>query len=235
MTVAVEAGPRRLDSAAVAQGQVRTQAERTASARKRLVRAAIRLLAERGYTGTTLAEIGREAGLSRGLVTHHFGSKDACVVAAIEEIRRVAHRAFAAGAAPGRRGLERIDHLIAAYIGSTRGGQQYIRALYVVMADAISEAPGLRAAVAEADEIFRSNIRVLLEHAVADGDVPAGTDLDAQSVLVEGILRGVCLQWFVDPERIDIDTAIAAVQAMVRASLTGRRTGAGTAVGAPPG
>ena len=40
----------------------RTQAERTATAHRRMIRAAIRLIARQGYTKTTLAEVGREAG-----------------------------------------------------------------------------------------------------------------------------------------------------------------------------
>lgn len=197
----------------------RTQADRTARARRRLIQAAIRLLAERGYTGTTLAEIGREAGLSRGLVTHHFGSKDACIIAAIEEIRATAQRVFQEGAVDGRRGLARIDNLIAMYIGSARGGTQYVRALYVVMADAISEAPSLREAVAHVNEVFRSHLRAMLAEAVEDGEIPPDTDLAANAVLVEGLLRGVCLQWFTDPDRVDLDAAIRAAQHMVRAGL----------------
>lgn len=38
--------------------------------------AAIRLVARVGYTHTTLESIGVEAGYSRGLVQHRFGSKD---------------------------------------------------------------------------------------------------------------------------------------------------------------
>nr|MDT0663657.1 helix-turn-helix domain-containing protein [Micromonospora sp. DSM 115978] len=140
------------------QTQPRTQAERSAQARRRLVDAAIRLLAEHGYTGTTLTEIGRVAGVSRGLVTHHFGSKDACVVAAIEQIRDAARQTFTASARGDLRGLARLDHLVEAYLSSVRSDRQYTRALYVVLADAISEAPSLREAVAHTDEVFRAHL-----------------------------------------------------------------------------
>lgn len=57
----------------------RTQAQRRAESRVRLIQAAIRLLGSHGYAGTSLVEIGKAAGLSRGLVSHHFGSrKRAC-------------------------------------------------------------------------------------------------------------------------------------------------------------
>ena len=55
--------------------QPRTQAERTALAESRMVRAAIDLLNTVGIQGTTMVAIGEMAGYSRGLATHHFGSK----------------------------------------------------------------------------------------------------------------------------------------------------------------
>ncbi|HEV8172134.1 MAG TPA: helix-turn-helix domain-containing protein, partial [Actinoplanes sp.] len=39
--------------------------------------AAIRLIAERGTDATTVRDIAREAGVSPGLLRHHFGSKEA--------------------------------------------------------------------------------------------------------------------------------------------------------------
>src|ERR1700748_893308 len=53
----------------------RTQAERAAESDRRLLRAALKLIAERGYRNTSLAAIGEEAGYSRGLVNDRFGSK----------------------------------------------------------------------------------------------------------------------------------------------------------------
>lgn len=63
---AAEAGPR------VAR---RSQAERTASMRARLIDAAIVCLDRLGYSATTLATIAEEAGVSRGGMLHQFPSK----------------------------------------------------------------------------------------------------------------------------------------------------------------
>jgi AcrR family transcriptional regulator len=200
----------------------RTQVERADQARRRLVRAAIKLLAERGYTGTTLAAIGREAGLSRGLVTHHFGNKDACILAAIREIQAGAVRDFTPD--PARRGLATIDHIIRMYLDSARSGELYMRALYVAHADSISEAPGLREAVAVANESFRAALRGCLRQAIEDGEVPPDTDRQQAALLIEGLLRGVCMQWFVDPGQMDVEAAIHAAQHLVRNGLAAATT-----------
>lgn len=198
--------------------EVRTQVERAAQARQRLVAAAIKLLAERGYTGTTLEAIGREAGLSRGLVTHHFGNKDACVIAAVNEIRHTAADLFAP--VPGVRGMRLIDNLLGTYFGTARSDRAYyIRALYVVHADSISQAPSLRDSVIHTNEVLRAYVRSCLGQAVEDGEIPAGTDLHSAAILIEGLLRGVSMQWFVDPAKVDLDVSIAAARSFVRAGL----------------
>jgi AcrR family transcriptional regulator len=64
----------------------RTQAERRATTRAALLDATVACLAELGYTGTTTTEIVRRAGVSRGAQVHHFPTKQALVVAAIDHL-----------------------------------------------------------------------------------------------------------------------------------------------------
>lgn len=47
-----------------------------ADARNAIVEAAIALFAERGFHGATMREIAQHAGVSQGLLHHHFGGKD---------------------------------------------------------------------------------------------------------------------------------------------------------------
>lgn len=60
----------------------RTQEERSATTRKRLLEATIDLLIERGYARLTTADIARRAGVSNGARVHHFPTKEELVVAA---------------------------------------------------------------------------------------------------------------------------------------------------------
>ena len=61
---------------------VRTQAERRAASRTRLLDAAVASLAERGYAGTTFPEVLKRAELSNGALWRHFHSKADLMVAA---------------------------------------------------------------------------------------------------------------------------------------------------------
>ncbi|PSC04175.1 TetR/AcrR family transcriptional regulator [Alsobacter soli] len=74
----------------MAKPQRRTQEERSAETRARLVEATLDCLNERGYPRTTTAEIAERAGVTRGALNHHFPSKDALVVRAIEHLLKSA-------------------------------------------------------------------------------------------------------------------------------------------------
>lgn len=70
----------------------RTQEERRAETRARLLDATLRSLEEVGYPGTTTRRVAELAGVSQGAQTHHFPYRVDLVGAALEELaeRRVA-------------------------------------------------------------------------------------------------------------------------------------------------
>lgn len=71
------------------------------TARARIRDAALRLFAERGMDGATIRDIARAAGVSGGLVRHHFGSKDglreACDSFALDQIMRIKEQVLLEG------------------------------------------------------------------------------------------------------------------------------------------
>ena len=56
--------------------------------REALLRATVRVVAQRGMRGLTYRAVAQEAGVAHGLVAHHFGSIDALVSAALQEAAR---------------------------------------------------------------------------------------------------------------------------------------------------
>jgi AcrR family transcriptional regulator len=66
----------------------RTNEEITAETRRRLIAAARRLFATRGYADTTADEIGEKAGLTRGALHYQFGDKRGVFVAVTEQLLR---------------------------------------------------------------------------------------------------------------------------------------------------
>jgi AcrR family transcriptional regulator len=64
----------------------RTQAQRSAAMRTRLLDATVECLVANGYAGTTTQRVAELAGVTRGAQVHHFRSKEDLVVAAIEHL-----------------------------------------------------------------------------------------------------------------------------------------------------
>jgi AcrR family transcriptional regulator len=58
---------------------------RRAQTRARLLEAAARVYARRGFAGATLEEVAAEAGFTKGAVYGHFGSKEKLLLALVEE------------------------------------------------------------------------------------------------------------------------------------------------------
>lgn len=66
----------------------RTQAERSAETRGRIIEAAIASLCEDGYGATTTVHVAKLAGVSRGAMLHHFPTKEDLIFATADEVVR---------------------------------------------------------------------------------------------------------------------------------------------------
>lgn len=99
----------------------RTQEERSAETRGRLLEATIDLLIERGYARLTTADIAKRAGVSNGARVHHFRTKEDLVVAANAELYEKAVSLGTARSANARASKhpfkDCFDDLISLYFG----------------------------------------------------------------------------------------------------------------------
>ena len=62
------------------------QQDRSRATRSRLLEAAVACLAEVGWSGSTVAVVAERAGVSRGAAQHHFPTREALFVAAVEHV-----------------------------------------------------------------------------------------------------------------------------------------------------
>jgi AcrR family transcriptional regulator len=167
----------------------RTQAERRASSRTKLLEATVDCLAERGYAGTSLPEVVRRAGLSNGALWRHFRSKAELLAAAGLHAEQGLVGAAAVGDLADLRAPERLDRAVEQMLVWSR--QPALRAIIELLVASRSD-DELRAALAAMDErsaeIF---FRVLAD--LAGPEVAAHPDF-RRNVRVLGLsLYGVAL------------------------------------------
>jgi len=94
----------------------RSRATRRADSHTLILDAAVELLVERGYGGTTTVAIQERAGVTRGRLLHHFPSRNALVVAAAQHLADEQivemERWFEQTTDPDPAGGERVDHAV---------------------------------------------------------------------------------------------------------------------------
>ncbi|WP_172652553.1 TetR/AcrR family transcriptional regulator [Rhodococcus opacus] len=194
----------------------RTQSERKEESRAKLIDAAIELLGTNGYAGTTLVEIGRRAGLSRGLVTFHFGTKEQIMISVVTAIRE---RVQSTLVGDTYRGLDAIDQLVDNYLLGDANSGGSIRAMYVIIMESVTSSPGLRPAVAENNAVFRNLVIGWIAEAIEDRQIASHSDPHALSIVIEGVLRGTLIQYLVDPPVVELPRIAALVKRMIRQHL----------------
>jgi AcrR family transcriptional regulator len=177
----------------------RTQAERREEAERRLLDAALAVVARRGSVRMTLAEVGEAAGYSRGLPAHRFGSKAGLLRALAAHIGELFRSQREAG--PQRApGLDAIRGAVGVYFSRTDQSWTSTRALLVMMTEGFMEGSELRENVMaynrSALSFFEHHIRVGIE----SGEIAADADPKTTAVILLGAMRGVMLQWLSDNE-----------------------------------
>ena len=118
----------------------RTQVERRAETRARILAATIESINEIGYQRTTSAEITRRSGVTWGAVQHHFGGKDGILGAIVED----SFNDFSAGLAEAFESLPRKTSLprrIGTFVDAAWehfGSARYRASFEILLADSVS-------------------------------------------------------------------------------------------------
>jgi AcrR family transcriptional regulator len=193
----------------------RTQTQRRSQAETALLNAAAELVVEQGVRSLTLARVGERAGYSRGLVTHHFGSKQAL----LERLAHAVQTGFVPaleGLAPG---LDRLLRLIDGYLEALGRVSVLNRAFLLLWAEAAT-ASELAPIFRKRDQAFRADLREDLAAGIADGTIRSDVVPDDVAIAVVGQLRGIGLQRLLDPQSVDTDRLRRPVTEYWRGSLT---------------
>ncbi len=197
----------------------RTQAERTATAARRMIRAAGKLIAQQGYSKTTLAQVGREAGYSGGLVSHHFGSKEGLLRELVHHVSARFSSDQLAEATEGEVGLEALCATARAYLEELVLREERMRTLYVLMGESLGPVSEIGDVIAALNESFRRTTQRLIEEGIARGEIRADIDPATEAVVCLALLRGVGMQWMTEPRCMDLEAVSRSVEIAIRRQL----------------
>lgn len=170
---------------------------RRAESDRRMLRAAIALIAKHGSVGASLGQIGADAGYSRGLPAQRFGTKRTLMEAVIDSMEAYFNRLVERRCA-GRTGLDALAERIRAQMEAVRDGPDAAIAIYHLIVDSNGAAPELKPRIALMHEGYRANIRSYLLQAREMGELRHDVDIDQSVRAILGVISGLSLQALID-------------------------------------
>jgi AcrR family transcriptional regulator len=182
----------------------RTQAERRATSERRLLDATARVIARRGTTSVSFADIAQVAGCSHGLPGYIFGSKTELLLALVNDVLERFRTEMVAPAIGEARGLTALLGIQRAFLESLVRPLPYTRAIYVMMSETPALAPELQAAIRAHQDNPRRMTRDVMIEGIELGHIRPDIDPDAQAALWFGTMRGIGQQVLLDPDAIDV-------------------------------
>ena len=202
----------------------RSQVERRDEAQRRLVDATMEIVAAEGVSAATFEAIGRQAGYSRGLVTQHFGSKQAL----IDEVVSTLQARQAAGVEHARLDeLSGLDALLAYAVEYCRELEtsQPLRAYFMLLSGAVADRQEARTVFARSHELVRVILRGMIERGQAEGCIRRDVDADSAALMAGSLLFGLSMQALTDPEMKIGPVSQAIIETLERSLSTLPTTG----------
>lgn len=193
---------------------------KSAVSSQQIVDAAIRVLARQGYAKTSLLDIAKEAGMSKGALHYHYPTKEALIHAVLETACNAVQARTMQAWSPSdnpfaalRKSLEELW---------TTRAERSDEALVVADLLALSLSDeSLRPKLAEFYELGAQQIRAYLEENLMSLGLEPRISPDILPRIVIGLLDGLVMQAFVDPNALSPDEVVDAVQTIAISIFTG--------------
>jgi AcrR family transcriptional regulator len=181
--------------------------------RSRLLEGMARAVAGRGYAATTIADIVREASVSRRTFYEHFDSKAECLVALYEAASHNALKVLRGAIDPAHPWQTQVEQALSAYLASLAANPVLMRTLYVEILGLGTE--GLQAR----RRVNREIAGFMLE--VVNGDAAAAAPLAPHMAMaVVGGINELVLECIED-DRLDALPDLVGPAAQLVRAVTG--------------
>ncbi len=171
-----------------------------------LIEATTRSIAKYGYSGTTIERICEEAGVSRGLINHHFGSKDELI---LQSYRKLCDEWTYYTKDMLEGSIEPEEALRAAIsmnFNTAMFKQEYL-SIWLGFWSVIPKNPELKRLDRALYKADIAKFQTLFERLATKRKLKFDARLQAIGLL--GLMDGLWLQWSLDPKYFSVDEAKA--------------------------
>ncbi|MET8407289.1 TetR/AcrR family transcriptional regulator [Streptomyces sp. NPDC005195] len=177
-------------------GDAMTTRTRGEERRAEIVRAALEVIAERGYRGASMAAVAERVGLTQQGLLHYFPTKDTLLVAVLKERDQW-------DAVPDSQW--RLDLLasLADYNAMRPGIVQTFSAL---LGESVTEGHPAREFFTRRYVAVRASMAQVLRAEYGER-LPSGLTPERAAPLLVAVMDGLQYQWLLDPESVDMPAA----------------------------
>ncbi|MGW7205826.1 TetR/AcrR family transcriptional regulator [Streptomyces sp. NPDC054837] len=169
---------------------------RSEERRAEIVRAALEVIAERGYRGASLAAVAERVGLTQQGLLHHFPTKEALLVAVLKERDQW-------DAVPDTQW--RID-LLASLVEYNAMRPGIIQTFSALLGESVTDGHPARGYFTDRYAQVRESMAAVLRAEYGDR-LPNGLTPERTAPLLVAVMDGLQYQWLLDPESVDMPGA----------------------------
>lgn len=169
---------------------------RSEERRAEIVRAALEVIAGRGYRGASLAAVAERVGLTQQGLLHYFPTKDALLVAVLEE----RDQWDAVPDTPWR-----VD-LLASLVEYNAMRPGIIQTFSALLGESVTDGHPARGYFTERYARVRASMAAVLRAEYGDR-LPNGLTPERTAPLLVAVMDGLQYQWLLDPESVDMPGA----------------------------
>ncbi len=187
--------------------------------RAEMMRAAAACLAEDGVGAATVRAVAARAGVTPGLIRHHFGGIDGLIAATYRHVGETVSEAIEAALAQAPADpRERLSAFVrASFAPPLLDGD--LLATWLAFWGRVRRDPEIRALHGEIYSAYRARLAAMLAAAAAsEGRV---MEADRAALALTALLDGLWLELCLDPTTFSADEAVRIVEAFIDALLAG--------------
>ncbi|WP_405481464.1 TetR/AcrR family transcriptional regulator [Streptomyces sp. NBC_00009] len=181
-----------------------TRTARSEERRAEILRAALEVIAERGYRGATLGAVAERVGLTQQGLLHYFRTKEALLVAVLEERDQW-------DAVPDGRWRPDLLASLVEYNAMRPGIVQTFSAL---LGESVTEDHPARPYFTQRYGNVRESMAAVLRTEYGER-LPGGLTPERAAPLLVAVMDGLQYQWLLDPESVDMPGAFRDFLALI--------------------
>lgn len=176
----------------------RSQLDRREESGRKLVQAAVALIAEGGINAATFQAIGARSGYSASLVTERFGARRGLIDAIIAYLQDDLDQLLQQVERKRLSGLDALLRYIDLWLVEMAHNSER-RAYVMLLSSFVSDPSDIRAVFAAGHERVRLRLAALVRRGQQDGSFRPEFDSNAASLFVGSLQLGLSMQLLVDP------------------------------------